>query len=170
MSCAFDFLRNYWFRCFLRRVMVILLQQKNFGPNVIYFVLGTLVIVARLTYSWPNHCLLLRDWRILDAEIGKTLENRRTSAKPWPSRPTGGAPGRLKQPRGYPPPPPAPLCMFLLLPKFFELLLKVSYFFLSILFGLQRLSKITFCGPWTYLHIHLYSLVWHSALIFFFTL
>ena len=23
-------------RCFLRRVMVILLQQKNFGPNVIY--------------------------------------------------------------------------------------------------------------------------------------
>ena len=35
----------------------------------------------------------------------------------------------------------------------------VSYFFLSILFGLQRLSKITFCGPWTYLNIHLYSLV-----------
>ena len=63
---------------------------------------------------------------------------------------------------------PAPLCLFLLLPKFFELLLKVSYFFLSILFGLQRLSKITFCGPWTYLNIHLYSLLWHSALIFFF--
>ena len=100
----FDSPRNYWFRCFLRRVMVILLQQKNFGPNVIYFVLGTLVIVARLTYSWPKHCLLLRDWRILDAEIGKTLENRRTSAKPWPSRPTGGTPGRLKQPWGYPPP------------------------------------------------------------------
>ena len=39
MSCAFDFLRNYWFRCFLRRVMVIFRQQKNFGPNVIYFVL-----------------------------------------------------------------------------------------------------------------------------------
>ena len=36
MSCAFDFLRNYWFRCFLRRVMVIFRQQKNFGPNVIY--------------------------------------------------------------------------------------------------------------------------------------
>ena len=34
----FDSPRNYWFRCFLRRVMVILLQQKNFGPNVIYFV------------------------------------------------------------------------------------------------------------------------------------
>ena len=27
-------------RCFLRRVMVMLLQQKNFGPNVIYFALG----------------------------------------------------------------------------------------------------------------------------------
>ena len=45
----------------------------------------------------------------------------------------------------------APLCMFWLLPKFFELLLKVSYFFLSIHFGLQGLSKITFWGPWTYL-------------------
>ena len=29
MSCAFDFLRNYWFRCFLRRVMAVLLQQEN---------------------------------------------------------------------------------------------------------------------------------------------
>jgi len=29
--------------------------------------------------------------------------------------------------------------------------LKVSYFFLSIHFGLQGLSKITFWGPWTYL-------------------
>ena len=64
----------------------------------------------------------------------------------------------------------APLCMFFSDPKLFRLVLKVSYFFLSILFGLQRLSKITFCGPWTYLNIHLYSLVWHSALIFFFTL
>ena len=27
-------------RCILRRVMVILLQQKNFGPNVIYFAFG----------------------------------------------------------------------------------------------------------------------------------
>ena len=31
----FDSLRNYWFWCFLRRVMVILRQQQNFGPNVI---------------------------------------------------------------------------------------------------------------------------------------
>ena len=30
----------YWKRCFLRRVTVILLQQKNFGSNVIYFALG----------------------------------------------------------------------------------------------------------------------------------
>ena len=43
-----------------------------------------------------------------------------------------------------------PLYVFQL-PKFFELLLKVSYFFLSIHFGLQGLSKITFRGPWTYL-------------------
>ena len=43
-----------------------------------------------------------------------------------------------------------PLYVFWL-PKFFELLLKVSYFFLSIHFGLQGLSKITFWGPWTYL-------------------
>ena len=49
MSCAFDFFRNYWFMCFLRRVIAIFRQQKNFGPNVIYFVLGTLLIVARLT-------------------------------------------------------------------------------------------------------------------------
>ena len=41
MSCAFDFLRNYWIRCFLRRVMPIFRQQKNFDPNVIYFALGT---------------------------------------------------------------------------------------------------------------------------------
>ena len=46
--------------------------------------------------------------------------------------------------------PPPPLYVFWL-PKFFELLLKVSYFFLSIHFGLQGLSKITFWGPWTYL-------------------
>ena len=45
----------------------------------------------------------------------------------------------------------APLCSFFWRPKFFELLLKVSYFFLSIHFGLQGLSKITFWGPWTYL-------------------
>ena len=44
------------------------------------------------------------------------------------------------------------------LSKFFELLLKVSYFFLSIHFGLQGLSKITFGGPWTYSKINLYYL------------
>ena len=31
------------FRRFLHRVMVIFRQQKNFGPNVIYFVLGTYI-------------------------------------------------------------------------------------------------------------------------------
>ena len=36
----FDSPRNYWFRCILRRVMVILRQQKNFGPNVRYCVFG----------------------------------------------------------------------------------------------------------------------------------
>ena len=76
MSCAFDFFRNYWFRCFLRRVMVILLQQKNFGLNVIYFVLGTLVIVARLTYSCPKHCLLLQDWQI-QTDIKSDMENNK---------------------------------------------------------------------------------------------
>ena len=40
MSCAFGIFRNYWFRCFLRRVMVIFRQQKNFGPNVRYCVFG----------------------------------------------------------------------------------------------------------------------------------
>ena len=40
MSCAFEIFRNYWFRCFLRRVMVIFRQQKNFGPNVRYCVFG----------------------------------------------------------------------------------------------------------------------------------
>ena len=38
MSCAFEIFQNYWFRCFLRRVTAILLQQKNFGPNVRYCV------------------------------------------------------------------------------------------------------------------------------------
>ena len=38
--------------------MVILLQQKNFGPIVIYFVLGTLLIVARLTYSLTKTLLI----------------------------------------------------------------------------------------------------------------
>ena len=36
----FDSPRNYWFRCFLRRVMVIFRQQKNFGLNVRYCVFG----------------------------------------------------------------------------------------------------------------------------------
>ena len=31
----FDSLRNYLFSCFLRQVMVIFRQQKNFGPKVI---------------------------------------------------------------------------------------------------------------------------------------
>ena len=39
MSCAFEIFRNYWLGCFLRRVMVILRQQKNIGPNVRYCVL-----------------------------------------------------------------------------------------------------------------------------------
>ena len=52
----------------------------------------------------------------------------------------------------------APLWSFFSDPKFFELLLKVSYFFLSIHFGLQGLSKITFGGPWTYSKINLYYL------------
>ena len=30
----------YWKRCDLRRVTAILLQQKNFGPNVIYLAFG----------------------------------------------------------------------------------------------------------------------------------
>ena len=55
MSCAFDFLRNYWFRCFLRRVMVIFRQQKNFGPNVIYSVLGTLYRLY-IVQSDPLRC------------------------------------------------------------------------------------------------------------------
>ena len=45
MSCAFDFFRNYWFRCFLRRVMVIFRQQKNFCPNVTYCVLDIMKMV-----------------------------------------------------------------------------------------------------------------------------
>ena len=52
----FDSPRNYWFRCFLRRVMVIFRQQRNFGPNVIYFVLGTLLIDARLIHSNIAYC------------------------------------------------------------------------------------------------------------------
>ena len=38
MSCAFEIFRNYWCRCFLRRVTAIILQEKNFGTNVIYSV------------------------------------------------------------------------------------------------------------------------------------
>ena len=32
MSCAFYFLRNYWFRCFLRRVMVIFVSKRILVP------------------------------------------------------------------------------------------------------------------------------------------
>ena len=46
---------------------------------------------------------------------------------------------------------PPPFVGFFSDPKLFRQLLKVSYFFLSIHFGLQGLSKITFWGPWTYL-------------------
>ena len=41
MSYFFDSPRNHWFWCILRRVMAFFRQQKNFGPNVIYFVVGT---------------------------------------------------------------------------------------------------------------------------------
>ena len=34
----------------MRGVMANLLQQKNLGPNVVYFVLGTLLMAARLTF------------------------------------------------------------------------------------------------------------------------
>ena len=30
--------KNYCFKCILRRFTAILLEQKNFGPNVIYYV------------------------------------------------------------------------------------------------------------------------------------
>ena len=39
-SRAAGIFRNFGKRFDLRRVMVILLQQKNFGTNVIYFVVG----------------------------------------------------------------------------------------------------------------------------------
>ena len=55
-----------------------------------------------------------------------------------------------------------PLYVFWL-PKLFELLLKVSYFFLSIHFGMQGLSKITFWGPWTYSQINLLCELRNSA-------
>ena len=35
-----DWHRNHWFWCILRRVTAILLEKKNFGPNVWYCVLG----------------------------------------------------------------------------------------------------------------------------------
>ena len=62
----FDSPRNYWFRCFLRRVMVIFRQQKNFGPNVIYFVAEHWRVpervqvhpnVSRYTPSWKGPSL-----------------------------------------------------------------------------------------------------------------
>ena len=46
--------------------MVTLLQQKNFGPNVIYFVCGTLLIVARLIYSRAAASL----WVALPVDVG----------------------------------------------------------------------------------------------------
>ena len=78
----------------------------------------------------------------------KWIERKNTRLKHqseqfWVAEKTTKGGGALKR--------PAPLCSFFWLPKFFELLLKVSYFFLSIHFGLQGLSKITFWGPWTYL-------------------
>ena len=51
----FDSPQNYWFRCFLRRVMVIFRQQKNFGPNVIYSFLGTLYRLY-IVQSDPLRC------------------------------------------------------------------------------------------------------------------
>ena len=39
-SCASGIFRNFGKRLDLRRVMAISFQQKNFSPNVIYFVVG----------------------------------------------------------------------------------------------------------------------------------
>ena len=41
-SRAFQIFRIYWNRLDLRRVTAILLQKNNFGPNVVYFVLGAI--------------------------------------------------------------------------------------------------------------------------------
>ena len=82
-----------------------------------------------------------RDWKEQIRNLSSVLNNFGPLKNPT----KGG--GALKR--------PAPLCRFFSLPKFFEHLLKVSYFFLSIHFGLQGLPKITFWGPWTYSKINL---------------
>ena len=62
----FDSPRNYWFRCILRRVMVIFRQQKNFGPNVRYCVFGYHFGLS----SWSS-----KKW--------KSDKNKRSEIKEW---------------------------------------------------------------------------------------
>ena len=51
VKSLFYWYQGYLLRCFMRRVMAETSFVKNFGPNVVYFVLGTLLIAARLIDS-----------------------------------------------------------------------------------------------------------------------
>ena len=58
----------------MRRVTAILLQQKNFGPNVVYYVLGTQLLWAKTCYDLHKLGLL------------GTLRGRPVIASPKPIR------------------------------------------------------------------------------------
>ena len=61
----FNSLWNYWFRCFLRRVMAIFRQRKNFGSNVIYFALGISMVAPTRRVNHPSRvasvCFIVAD-------------------------------------------------------------------------------------------------------------
>ena len=70
----FDSPWNHWFRCILRRVMVIIRQQKNFGPNVIYFVLrvDSWVSLPRGKNPWKQH-LRIQEGHFLKSALNLDL-------------------------------------------------------------------------------------------------
>ena len=70
---AFRIFRNYWKRCNLRRAMVVLLEEKSFGPNVIYYV-STLIEIRQATGPWrvrSRNSIISSDNWPLRAKMGR---------------------------------------------------------------------------------------------------
>ena len=87
MSCAFDFLLYYWFRCFLHRVMVIFRQQKNFGPNVRYCVLDIMKNNLQNINHTSKICFMFVNFSYIVSFVVKSSSRGKNPWKAAPANP-----------------------------------------------------------------------------------
>ena len=88
-------LQKYWFRCIMRGATANLLQQKNFGPNVVSFVLGTdkyfsVVIIAFQKMHSLRSLLLRRVQRYYNNNVVLVARgSRKPQFQQWTSTHSG---------------------------------------------------------------------------------